>query len=169
MREFHMAPMSAAIWGLTLFSLTIPVGMLVGVYLGYKLLLLPFYFIAGIYILIWLYFRPTRFVIMPRYIEVHWPLRRRQIDRSGIDAAQLLDTKTLKKNVGWCARVGAGGLWGGFGWLWTQNRGIVNMYISRTDSMVWIERRNNRPWLITPKHPQEFIAAITTDGQRHSR
>jgi hypothetical protein len=35
------------------------------------------------------------------------------------------------------------------------------MYISRTDQFVWIERRNERPWLITPENPEAFIRALT--------
>ena len=59
-------------------------------------------------------------------------------------------------------RVGAGGLWGGFGWLWTQRRGIVQMYISRTDGFVWIERVGDRPWLITPAQPSAFVRALSS-------
>jgi hypothetical protein len=59
-------------------------------------------------------------------------------------------------------RVGAGGLWGGFGWLWTQRRGIVQMYISRTDGFVWIERIGDRPWLITPDEPEKFVRALSS-------
>jgi hypothetical protein len=29
-------------------------------------------------------------------------------------------------------RIGVGGLWGVFGWLWTR-RGLVEVYVSRTD------------------------------------
>ena len=56
----------------------------------------------------------------------------------------------------------AGGLGGGFGWLWTQKRGVVRMYISRTDGLVWIERRSERPWLVTPEKPEAFVRALTT-------
>lgn len=72
-----------------------------------------------------------------------------------------MTTAELKHNVGWCARVGAGGLWGGFGWLWTQRRGILQMYISRTDDLVWIERGTERSWLITPERPAEFIRDLS--------
>jgi hypothetical protein len=53
-------------------------------------------------------------------------------------------------------------LWGGFGWLWTQRRGIVQMYISRTDGLVWIERISDRPWLITPDEPENFVRALSS-------
>jgi hypothetical protein len=63
--------------------------------------------------------------------------------------------------------VGAGGLWGGFGWLWTERRGIAQMYVSRTEGLVWIERRGGRPWLITPEEPEAFVRALW--GQARAR
>ena len=35
------------------------------------------------------------------------------------------------------------------------------MYISRTDQFVWIERKNGRPWLITPEEPDAFVRAVS--------
>jgi len=35
------------------------------------------------------------------------------------------------------------------------------MYISRTDGLVWIERRGDRPWLITPERPAAFVRALS--------
>jgi hypothetical protein len=61
-------------------------------------------------------------------------------------------------------RVGAGGLWGGFGWFWTTRRGLVRMYVSRIDHFVWIERGPAQPWLITPDHPDAFVRALSTRG-----
>lgn len=61
----------------------------------------------------------------------------------------------------WSIRIGAGGLWGAFGWLWTTKRGIVQMYVSRTDRFVWIERAGERPWLITPENPEEFVRTLS--------
>ena len=72
-----------------------------------------------------------------------------------------VDRQELRRDVGWGMRVGAGGLWGGFGWLWTSRRGIVQMYVSRLARFVWIERGKERPWLITPERAEEFVAALT--------
>ena len=58
-------------------------------------------------------------------------------------------------------RVGAGGLWGGFGWLWTQRYGMMRMYISRTDGFVWIQNVSDWPWLITPETPEAFVRALS--------
>jgi len=53
------------------------------------------------------------------------------------------------------------GLWGGFGWLWTRKRGVVQIYVSRDDGLVGIERVGGRPWLITPEHPEAFVRALS--------
>jgi len=45
-----------------------------------------------------------------------------------------------------------GALWVGYG---QRSGGIVQMYVSRTDRSVWIERSGGRPWLITPDKPEE--------------
>ena len=79
----------------------------------------------------------------------------------GRHGVRLMAWQELRSEAGWCVRVGAGGLWGGFGWLWTQRRGIVQMYISRSDRLVWIERINDRPWLITPEQPEAFVQALS--------
>jgi hypothetical protein len=111
---------------------------------------------------VWLRFRPSRFVVSPRALEVIWPLKRRRIPRQDIASVRLIDKGELQREIGWGVRVGAGGLWGGFGWLWTQRRGIVQMYISRTDGFVWIDRISDRPWLITPDEPESFVRALSS-------
>ncbi len=89
-----------------------------------------------------------------------WPLKRRQLRREDISDVRLIGKRDLRREIGWGMRVGAGGLWGGFGWLWTRRRGIVQMYISCTDRFVWIERSCKRPWLITPEQPEAFVRAL---------
>jgi len=146
-KEFRLAPMSPLIRGLTIGLLLLP-----AIFLAAALRFSP---------LLWLGFRPTRFIVAPDAIEVTWPLKRRTIARSTIREARLMDRDQLKRMVGWGVRVGAGGLWGGFGWLWTEKRGIVQMYISRTDRFVWIERGAERPWLVTPDDPEAFVRLVT--------
>jgi hypothetical protein len=36
------------------------------------------------------------------------------------------------------------------------------MYVSRTDEFVWLERGEERPWLITPARPDEFVREIAS-------
>src|SRR5262249_525224 len=116
----------------------------------------------AIYAWVWVRFRPTKFVIQNGAVEVVWPLKRVVISRSSIVSARIVGVPELKDEIGWGARVGAGGLWGGFGWLWTKRRGVVQMYISRTDAFVWIERGTQRPWLVTPGQPEEFVNELSS-------
>jgi len=159
-KEFRLAPMSPLIRGLTIGLLLLPAIFLAAA-LRFSPLLAPAAFLVAIYAWVWLGFRPTRFIVAPDAIEVTWPLKRRTIARSTIREARLMDRDQLKRMVGWGVRVGAGGLWGGFGCLWTEKRGIVQMYISRTDRFVWIERGAERPWLVTPDDPEAFVRLVT--------
>jgi len=164
--SFRLAPMSPLILGLTLGLLALPPLFVVGGAVWRSVFSTPALLIAAIYAWVWVRFRPTRFVVRPGALEVIWPLKRRRIPRAEISDVRLIDAPELRREIGWGMRVGAGGLWGGFGWLWTRNRGIVQMYISRTDRFVWIERAGERPWLITPERPEEFVRALSPVGQR---
>jgi hypothetical protein len=159
--SFRLARMSPLILALTLILLAIPVVFLVNVALGRSLLAAPALLVIAIYSWVWLRFRPSAFIVRPDAIEVEWPLKRGRIPRDDIASVRILQQGELRREVGWGVRVGAGGLWGGFGWLWTSRRGIVQMYISRTNQFVWIERKNGRPWLITPEEPEAFVRAVS--------
>ena len=162
---YRMAPMSPEILVLTVVLLPLPLFFVaLAFFYTTPLLLAPALFILVIYAWIWLLSRPTGFVVHPRYLEVTWPLKRRQIPRDDIQAVRLIDRQTLRREAGWGMRVGAGGLFGGFGYLWTTRRGLVRMFVSRTDHFVWIERRSERPWLITPDQPDAFVRALSTHG-----
>jgi hypothetical protein len=160
--SFRLARMSPSILVLTLILMAIPVAFLASVAFGRALLSAPALLVIGIYSWVWLRFRPSAFIVRPDAIEVEWPLKRRRIPHDDIAVVRLLRQDELRREIGWGARVGAGGLWGGFGWLWTSRRGIVQMYISRTDQFVWIERKNGRPWLITPEEPEAFVRAASS-------
>ena len=161
---FRLAPMSTPIVVLTVVLLALPLAFLGLATLWTPLLLAPAVFILAIYAWIWLRYRPTAFVVHPRTLEVTWPLKRREIPRDDISTVRAIDRQTLRRETGWGMRVGAGGLFGAFGYLWTTNRGLVRMYVSRTDRFVWIERKSDRPWLITPDQPDAFVRALASRG-----
>src|SRR5262245_28553763 len=163
MRTFRLAPMSSSILIVTFVLLAIPAAFVILALLAWRPLSLPAALVIATYAWVWLRFRPTRFVVHPDAVEVVWPLKRRRLSRAGIASVRLVERRELKNAVGWAMRVGAGGLWGGFGWLWTQHRGIVQMYISRTDGFVWIDCAGDRPWLITPEHPEAFVQALAAE------
>ena len=114
-RTFRLAPMSSMILVLTLVLLALPVCFLVAVLAGARFHLAPCFAVIAVYAWIWLRFRPTRFVVHEQAFEAIWPLKYRVISRSNISGVRLLDQDTLKQEIGWGMRVGAGGLGGGFG------------------------------------------------------
>jgi hypothetical protein len=136
----------------------------VGALFGERLLAAPAVFMIATYAWVWLRFRPTRFIVHPDRLEVRWPLRRRDIFRAEISDVRVVDGHEIERAVGWGFRVGAGGLWGGFGCLGTKRRGVVQMYVSRTDRFVWIECPGAKPWLITPEHPEAFVRVLSSQG-----
>ncbi len=164
MRRYRLARMSPVIRVLTVVLLILPAAFLTGMLTGRNEFVGPFVVISVIYAWVWFLFRPGAFVIHPDALEVVWPLKRREVSRQSILSVRQVDAKTLRTEIGWGARVGAGGLWGGFGWLWTKRRGVVQMYISRTDQFVWIERGHERPWLVTPERPDEFVHELSPTG-----
>jgi hypothetical protein len=162
MKIFRLAPMCMMFRITTLGLLALPVLFVLSAVFGRALSIEPTIFLMAIYSWAWLRFRPTQFVVHQDVLEVIWPLKRRQISRDSISDVRLVNRRDLKLQLGWGMRVGDGGLWGGFGWLWTQRRGIVQMYISRFNDLVWIERTAGRPWLISPERPQEFVQALSS-------
>jgi hypothetical protein len=162
MKIFRIASMCVMIRIITVMLLALPVLFVLSAVFGRAPLIVPTILLVAIYSWVWLRFRPTQFVVHQDAVEVIWPLKRRQISRDSISDVRIVNSRDLKPQVGWGMRVGVGGLWGGFGWLWTQRRGIVQMYISRINDLVWIERTAGRPWLISPERPQEFVQALSS-------
>ncbi|KPK04071.1 MAG: hypothetical protein AMJ64_14445 [Betaproteobacteria bacterium SG8_39] len=157
---YPLAPMSRFIRALTIALCGLPVGFVASSLLWGAPRLSVGLLLVALYVWVWLRMRPSCFVVTPEAIEVHWPLKRRRIPRASITGVRRVDKTALRALTGSAARVGVGGLWGGFGWLWTQHRGIVQMYVSRSDGLVWIERGAERPWLITPASPAAFVRAL---------
>ncbi len=160
-KSFPLARMCPLIRTLTLVLLALPLALFVASLLGAVSLVIAALILVAFYAWIWLRFRPAEFIVRSGALEVRWPLKRRTIPLEDISDVRVMDREQLKRETGWGVRVGAGGLWGGFGWLWTKRRGIVQMYVSRTNDYVWIERPGNRPWLITPEQPEEFARALS--------
>jgi hypothetical protein len=158
---FRLAPMSPLIRSITIAVLALPPVLFVAAALGGWPFAVPGLLLLAMDGWVWLRFRPSRFVVGPDALEVRWPLKARRIPRADIAAVRVIDADTLRRETGGGVRVGAGGLWGGFGWLWTGRRGLVQMYVSRTDGLVWIERAGGRPWLITPHDPEGFVRALS--------
>lgn len=166
MRAFPLAPMSTLILVLTGLLLSLPAVCLVwaaaGGDDGRDVRLLVGGSVAALYVYVWLRMRPTRFEVDGHSLSIVWPLCRQAIPKAALESARVASLWDLNKELGLALRVGVGGLWGGFGFLWTRRRGWVDMYVSRGDGLVWIERRAGRPLLLTPAEPDAFVAALTT-------
>jgi hypothetical protein len=156
--------MSGLIWALTVPLLALPVFFAVVASRTSGGVVGLFWVIAGLlavtYVVIWLFARPTRFEVGPDGLAIVWPARRRRIDGRDISGARVLASGQFRPELGWAARVGVGGLWGGFGWAWTSRRGLLDLYVSRTDGCVLVERRSGRSLLLTPERPDEFVRAL---------
>lgn len=116
--------MSPLIRGLTIGLLFLPV-VLVGVALlqqngglvGVALLLVLLY--AGV----WLGWRPVCCQVTARELAIVFPVWQRLIPLTTITNIRLLGQHEFQIRCGSALRVGVGGLWGGFGGLWTSRAG----------------------------------------------
>ena len=159
-KSLRLARMSPLMLTPTLLFLAAPPALLVSALFARNQLWVAALLLFAIDAWVWLRFRPSRFTVQGNGLEVIWPLKCRHIPRESILSVRVIDRQELKREIGWGMRIGAGGIWGGFGWLWTKRRGVVQMYVSRTDGFVWIERAGGRPWLLTPEEPEEFVRAL---------
>jgi hypothetical protein len=157
--------MDGLIRGLTVFVLALPAVLaLAGVAVRHPPLLGVAALMALVYLAVWLWWRPTRFEVSEDAVAIVFPARRKTVPRSAIVSARPFTVPSMRSELGFPLRIGVGGLWGGFGWLWTTRRGLVEFYVSRTDGMVFIERRNAYPLLITPADPEELLRALQAGG-----
>jgi PH (Pleckstrin Homology) domain-containing protein len=117
-------------------------------------------FMVAIYAFVWLWMRPKEIVVSPDGLELVWPVRRRTIPASAIVRARILDRAQLREELGRMMRIGAGGLWGGFG-LARTSRGTLELWVSRVDWMVYVECEGRRGLLLTPDEPERFVAEVT--------
>lgn len=111
--------------------------------------------------LIWLYLRPSKYEVDAAGVTIHWYLRRIVVPRADITNVSTIDREVLRRDFGWSARVGVGGLFGTFGLLWTSKRGWLTAYATTTQGWVLIERRGERPILISPDRPDDFVRALS--------
>ncbi len=168
--RFALAPMSRSILVLTAALLAIPV-LFVGVGLGAgppqrALFLVVGSATAALYGAVWIWWRPSRFEVSGAGLRICFPGRARLVPASDLAAARTLTGRAFRDEYGLALRIGVGGLWGGFGWLWTRRRGLVEFYVSRLDGFVLLERRKGRPILFTPVDPEEVARGVAEVSKR---
>jgi hypothetical protein len=155
--RFYLAPMSTTIRILTGVLLALPfiVVLTAGAETGTFVAL---WIVALLYVGVWLLMRPGAFELGPDGLSLLFPARRKEISRRNLAGARVMDKAGFEAEFGWGVRVGSGGLWGGFGWLWTKKQEKwVEFYVSRTDRFALVELRRGMPLLLTPGDPDKFV------------
>lgn len=160
-RSFSLAPMSPMIQGLTIALWLIPLGFGLWALISRQPFAgLIFLLVIALYGGVWFWARPARFVVTHDFLKIEFPAWRRAIPMGDISQVRSIDKATFQREFGGAIRIGAGGLWGGFGWLWTTQRGLIEFYISQVDEFVLIDRLTGKSLLITPEHPTQFVTAM---------
>ena len=125
--------MSGDIRALTGIALVAPLGLVLGAALAREpvrgTLLSATVFVVVVYAAVWFLGRPTAFEVDVGGLWIRWPLRSRHIAAGDIAGAEMLSREAFRRDFGWGIRIGAGGLWGGFGWLYTR-KGLLDLYVS---------------------------------------
>jgi hypothetical protein len=158
-RVFALAPMSRMFWILTLALLLLgPLFVLLG--LRFPALRVPGIVLSMLYVGVWLFMRPSAFVLTQAALVVRFPARRWVIPRYEIETARVLEAGDIRPELGKALRVGVGGLWGTFGLLRTERRGWVSCYVSRVEGILLLERKYGRGVLLTPEAPYELARLL---------
>jgi hypothetical protein len=126
---------------------------------GTRLLRIPAVFVAFIYLFVWVYMRPTAFELTAESLDIVWPLRRQSTPLTTVESVKKLSGPEFRQRYGYGYRIGAGGLWGGFG-LYKTKTVTFQFYVSHLDHYVLVERANDRPLLITPDDPDRLVAEL---------
>ncbi len=164
-RSFEFAPMSGLILTLTVGLCLLPAAFIAGATLQVSPaspILLPLGIgLAALYGAVWIYSRPTRFELHSSHLEIIWPIRRRRISLSEMQRVRSMSAREFRREYGGTARIGVGGLFGVFGWLWNRKLGLIDVYASRLDGWVVIERTKGHPLIITPRRAEAFVGALS--------
>ena len=115
-----------------------------------------------IYLYVWLWWRPGTFSLGEGDLRLRFPLRTLVVPLSEVEGCDLWQQADLKSRYGKTTRVGAGGLWGGFGRLRSSSKEWIEFYISRQSDYVHIRRKGTIALLITPERASEFVAELET-------
>jgi hypothetical protein len=166
--SFPLAPMSRLVRGLTIGLLLVP-AIIYGTALVRDLagdestaegLRWLAYALALADLAVWLGIRPSRFEIGDDALVIVWPVRQRRVPLAEIGAVKAFSQPAFRGEFGRVLRIGVGGLYGVFGWLHGRKHGWMDVYVSRLDGCVVLDRPAARPLLISPVTPERFVAAM---------
>lgn len=163
MERFRLAPMTTDLRAMTFGLYALPLVFLAAAIPASParaVLIGTAVFILVLYAYVWLRMRPSRFEVGPEGLRIVWPTHSQQISASSIVAVEELGRQEFIDRYGWGIRIGAGGLWGGFGRFKTP-QATFSLYTSRTDRYVVVQRTEGLPLMLTPETPERFVAALT--------
>ncbi|NJK61283.1 MAG: hypothetical protein HC921_00080 [Synechococcaceae cyanobacterium SM2_3_1] len=156
--RYRLAKMSPGIRGLTyrLWGLPLLLGG-IGFWQQDQLLIMVAVTLVVLFTLNGLGCRPSHIDLTSTSLHLVFPLWQRVLPLQTLLQVRLLESLGLKQELGWAVRIGVGGLGGTFGWLWTQKRGLVEVYLSASEELVLVERQQGFPLLITPENLPQFV------------
>ena len=161
-RRFGLAPMTTGLRVLTWALMVVPLHFAVATTYTHgvvrSIMAGACAFVVLVYASVWFWFRPTAFFVLADRLRVVWPLRWDEVDLRGA-SVEILSAGDFRARYGFGMRIGAGGLWGGFGLMRCAGE-TFRLYISRTDAFVVLRPRVGRSWLITPEDPEGFVREI---------
>lgn len=162
--SFRLGPLQGALKAATyvLFSLPILILSLGFIMGGWARSLWVPVFLLVLYLVVWLVFRPRELLWEQDDLVIRFPLRTRRIPKADIERVEVLSKPDTQARLGSAVRFGVGGLFGVFGRLWTSREGFVDVYLTRSEDIVWIHRRGGRPILVTPETPHAFAEAFSS-------
>ncbi|MBI2373199.1 MAG: hypothetical protein HYV07_04305 [Deltaproteobacteria bacterium] len=165
MTDYPIAPQSKPFVAMTVVTSALPLALVWAARLApspvRELLYGAAAFVVVLYVAIAVLMRPILFSLSKDGIELVWPTRRRRVPLEGVVRARVLDPKELRRETGYAMRVGAGGFLGAFGWAMT-GKGTMELWVTRTDKVVFVERRDGKSLLITPAQPERFVEELTS-------
>ncbi len=154
--------MSVLILILTIFVLVIPVIFtFIGFYRSEPIILFVAALIWLMVLWTWFWMRPSYYIVHNTGLMIVWPLRKLYVLGNDISSVRVLDRKGIKKELGLAMRIGVGGLFGGFGLLWTRRRGMMRFYITRLDYFVLIEQKSDKDLLLSVDYPEKMKEMLT--------
>ena len=164
MKRFPLAPMDALYRGTSLFLLALPLAFLGAAFavpgLQKLIFLATAAFVSVIYAWIWFYWRPSAFRLEASSLVLEFPRRETVLDATSVTRVhRYASYAEFIEEWQFGIRIGAGGLFGAFGWLKT-GKGTLQMYLSRSTDLVLLEFHDRRPLLITPEDAERFVACL---------
>ncbi len=100
-------------------------------------------------------FSPRGFSLSPDGLRIHRPFGAHVLPYDRIRSARRAQPGEL------CGlrTFGSGGMFGFFGWFWSRRLGHYRAFVTNRREMVLVEAE--RPYLLTPERPEDFLRSLS--------